>query len=431
MNKKFFYRLLFSLFFALVVILSFYTLHWLIPDKILMHNELVTLIFIGFSVLILFPARERILRHLLKEDYSSLSNQSLGVLGFTRKYLSLRSLIHTDFPVFVERLEISGSSLALLEAKRKFYQIYHYRRKKIIAQASLDRKSCDVLCHLLVKHSRGLYIDQKGISKEIEGQMRKLKARVIYPLLYRKVVLGFFVFHDIPRGRQAQELVEVFRHRSTLIAQNYILSQRVIDNRIYDQEFALANRVRKALDNTSVPQIPNYKVQLPKTDIPLMFEFFMLDKKHWVFAIMLCESFTGSTGILLYTLIGRLYSLLHLQKKTSLKNLFYSMKENLDLAGRDSSIKLLLISLNEKTGKVHFITEDKDFMAEEDENIKNLKKKQTKQKYTMSKEISRELELQKSLDFFYRDIPILNISFEKEEKESNIDAPLSLGSASP
>ena len=421
MDKKVFYRLLSSLIFGGLVVLTFYMLHWLIPEKILMHNELVTLIFIGVSVFILFPARERVLHYLLKEEsYSSLPGRSLRDPSFAKRYLSVESLIHNDFPNFTERLQISASSLAILEVGRKFYRIYHYRKKRLSSNEVLDRKSCDTLCRLLAKNPQGVYVEHKALSKETQEQMKKLNARVIHPLLYRKAVLGFFVFRDLPRGTQAQELVEIFRYKATLSVQNHILSQRVIDNRVYDQEFAVASRIQKALENTAEPQIQNYKVQLLDRDLPLMFEFFKLNKGRWLFALMICKSFTGPMGILVYSLIGRLYSLIHLQKRIGLQKLFHSIKNSTEWQGTGNSIKLLFLELDEKAKRLSLLTEEEDFAVEEHKNrFSNSPKKRVKRKYIKSKHSSLKLEAQTSLQLFYQDIPILKISAKSQVKATD------------
>ena len=421
MNKKIIYRILSPLIFSSIVILTFYVLHKLIPEKVLMHNELVTLIFIGISVLILFPARDRILNYLLKgENYSSLPNRSLSASGFAKRYLNIESLIHDDFPDFTNRLQLSASSLAILEGGRKFYRIYHYRKKKIIANDILDRKSCDTLCHLLAKNPQGVYADHKitpeAISEEIEAQIKNLNARVIHPLLYHKAVLGFLVFCDIPRGAQAKEFVEIFRYKATLSVQNHILSQRVIDNRVYDQEFAVASRIQKALENNTEPQIQNYKVQLLDSNLSLMSEFFMLNKSRWLFALMICKPFTGSAGILVYSLIGQLYSLIHLQKRVSLRKLFHSVKSSADRQSADNPIKLLFMELDEKTKKISFLTEEKNFRVEK---YKNLSKIRREQKHVISSHGIVKLEAQASIELSYQEIPILRISEKGEAKPKN------------
>lgn len=409
-----------------MVISTFYALHWLIPEKLPMHYELVSLILIAISVFILFPAREMLLAYLLKDDHSLLFHKGLGDLGSIKRYPSIGSLIHNDFPNFIGRLGLSVSSLAILEIGRKAYRIYHYRKKKLITNEILKRKEYDKLCRMLAKNPRGVSIENKFLSKETQAQMKKLNARLIYPLLYHKSVLGFFIFRGIPlpRGDWAKEFIEIFRRKATLSAQNHILSQRVIDNRIYDQEFAIASRIQRGLKNTQGPKIENYKIELLDADTPLMFEFFMLAKRRWLFALMICRPFTGSTGILVYSLIGQLYSLIHLPKRMDLQKLFHSIKSSADKQSAGASIKILFLDLDEKSRKMNFLTEERDFRIEKHQNGPGMK---VKRKNIVRKYESTSLEVEASLELSYQEVPILKISNKSEGKTKSKARIINLG----
>ena len=355
-NKPRLYRYLLSLVFGVIIVFHFYLIRWAVPKNIPIYDEIVISIFIVFSILVLFPIRSKVLAYLLqKDDYTLLVGGDFSDLDFAERSLDMRSLLREDFPDFIDWLQLSSGSIAVMDVKRKSYHVYLYRKRKLVSEQNINRKAYDKLCSFLAKSSQSISINHTSLPKEVETQMKSLNAHTIHPLLYRSIVLGFLILHEPPRTPYTERTLEIFKHKAVLSVQNYILSHRVIDSRIYDREFQTAERVQKALENTAEPELSAFNIErLHGGTPPLIFEFFRLGQKKMLFMIIICETFSGSIGLFVYSILGRLYSFIHLRKRITLESLLKHIDKSQDWPRNLPSIKILFLELNEKTKRLSF-----------------------------------------------------------------------------
>ncbi len=426
-TKRWLYRYGLSFIFSVIVVLAFYLIDWLIPSDTSMRNEIVTVIFIVISVLLLFPIRKKFLYYFLRKDiYSSLSGFDFTNLDFSELPFNIEALVRTNFPELMSWLGISSASLSILEPNRMSYRVYLYHKKKLIDEATHDRKTYDKLCRYLGEKADNIFLEDENLPDDIHKQMESLHVTAIYPLLYRSFAIGFFTFRETPSlsSIHAKQVIAIFSNRAVLSVQNYILSNRVIDTRIYDNELKLASRIRKALERPMGPQIPSYEIKRLPTERPFVFEFFKIGPRRWVFVALFCNRFSDSSGILIYSILGRLYSSVHLLTHITLARLASNMKNSLNWQYIEYSIHTLFMELNEDNKQLKLFTNTKGF------SVQNQATEQTKNNSLTPKKINvtngrythtqiKDKRLNCFSEVLFQDIPFLQISTTLEKKAAN------------
>ncbi len=426
-NKARFYRYFLSLVFGLIIVFHFYLIRWIVPKNITIYNEIVITIFILISILILFPIRSKLLSKFLeRNNYLSLFGIDINQIDLAVHSLDMETFLHEDFPSFIDWLSFSSASIAIIGVERKTYRIYHYHKRKLVKESIIHRKSYEKLCSFLSNSPKSISINDKLLPKDVKEQMKNLDANTVHPLLYRSSVLGFFMTKETHRPLYTEKALEFFKHKSALIVQNYILSNRVIDSRIYDREFQMAQKVQRDLENTTEPELYDFTIKriIEEGDLPpLIFEFIKLDQKKILFMALICEVFNGATGILVYSVLGQLYSFIHLRKNISLASLLKHMQENEDWHRASSSMKSLFFEVDEKTKHINFST------SEEFEIVYGTEKSNMKRKKLGQDDTSLQLTSDTSVKFIFRSIPFLQLSpknnnSSRREKKNHKTSPI-------
>ena len=363
-NRSHFYRLLFSFLYGLIIIITFYTIQWIVPENFLIYHEIVTMVFIIISVLILFPARQKIQSILLRSyKYFPIigSHIDLRNMNFLSISFTVESLINQIFPDFLIWLRVSRGSLIIMDTGRKMYHLYMYEKGKLIQTRSLHRKEFEQLSRYLVKKRKQVVLTDEKLPPFVLEQMKKLEAYWIHPILYRNTLTGFLTFCEPLRSLNAENTIEIFGYKVALCIQNYILSSRVIDSSVYDLEFKLAERIQNALGNSTVPTMSHYTIQRNTIGLPMLLEPFQLEKKRLIFAILVCDHFSAAEGILLYGVLGHLYSQINLIPNISLLRLSESLKKNQDWQRTEHQIHILFFELYEDRNKINLLSESINF----------------------------------------------------------------------
>ena len=191
------------------------------------------------------------------------------------------------------------------------------------------------------------------------AQIASLQAHIIYPLLYRNSVMGFFVFYNETEKMSENRLFQTFRHKVALSVQNYILSERILDNRVYDFEFKSAQRIQKALNSNLLPQAETghyawKPVGSTNDRETMLLEDHAISPTHHCFAAISCKNFNPANAMLVYNMVGQLHSLFHLysQRKTSsqmMKNMFKEIEKTQGSSLSKLSVAVLLFEINQRT----------------------------------------------------------------------------------
>ena len=414
-NKVNIFRFLLSLVFGSVLVCTFFLIQWLVPMDLLLYNEIVIFLYIIISILILFPARRRLLIFILgREDYNWLINGDFTNVHLGKYPLTIDYLLQKDFPAFMAWAGVRSGALILIHSKQKDYTIYEFNKRKLLSQNSLDYEKYESLFRYLFQNKRELSLKEESLPNTIKKLLKSLQACVIHPLVYKKSVLGLIIFHDELRTNYKKRVAEIFKYRASLIIQNTILSQRVIDARIYEQEFKIANRVQKALRSSTDIDVPGYDIHFFDNQASVLFEPFRLSGKRWLFCIFVCETFNGASGILVYNVLGRMYSRIRLREYINLKSLNIYLKSDLSWQNREHPIYVLFLELNTVTQNVSFYTEHKSFEA----RIKE--EKQVLDKFAIINQAkSKVLDDRETMEISYQDILLLSIYSQKKTKAKN------------
>ncbi|MCB1323191.1 MAG: hypothetical protein KDK34_23235, partial [Leptospiraceae bacterium] len=318
-----FRRIVYSLVFGIFIVAIYYFIRLLIPQELFLYNEIVTIVFIVISVLILFPARERILNRLLpRYEYTAFFGFDYHHLEFMARQFSVETLIHEIFPEFMEWLDVRQARLAILEPHRRFYEIYIYRNGRI-SGTQIQIEKTNALIRFLTYHGRAIELFDESLPDPIRRLLEEQHANSIHPFFYRQWMPGFLVLSEPPRHEFAERALEFFANKAAVSIQNHILTYRMIDSNLYDRELVAAQRVRKTLHQTPIPRLDGFELKrLIEPDAhPAILEFFRVPDGRWFLVTLSTPRFTGAAGIILYSILGNLYSIIHRESNITMHRL--------------------------------------------------------------------------------------------------------------
>lgn len=352
---------LFSLAFGLFVVAVFYVIRWIIPQNLVSYNQTVTILFIIIAVLILFPARARILaRFLRRNEYTRYFGQDYHHLDFIARQFSVETLVGEVFPELMEWLGVRHGRLAVLEPSRRSYRFHVYRNGRLLkSRHSYERRAGDPFIRSLRHRRTGLDVAAPDLSPEVRTELERLGAARAHPFVFRGRLLGFLILHEPPRTRHAARALDFFSDKAAVSIQNYILTYRMIDSRLYDAELHAAARVQSILHNAPSPRIPG--IALRRTEqrqFTSILEFFHAGEERWFVAGLSSERLTSAAGIVLYGVFGRLYSFIQREDpaQITMQRLLAALKRG--LADRaDYSVDVLLMELQPASGRLVVLLE--------------------------------------------------------------------------
>ncbi len=351
----------FSLLFGVGIVGIYYLIAWLIPRDYLMHSQLVTILFIVTAVVVLFPARQQALQYLLGNREST---AFLGVethhLDVIARQFSVSTLVEEIFPDLMDWLGVRSARLAVLNPNRRLYDSYAYRR----GQAHPVRAGRDDWIAEAARTLRGfrrtLHIHEAGLSPAGRELFRQSGAVLIQPLIYRRRLSGFLLLNETPRQRTAERALEFFANKAAVSIQNNILTNRVIDSRIYDRELSAARRIQSSLHNAPLPEIPG--LTLHRHDHPASILEFIHGREPGVFYLVgLClDRLTSPGGIALSTMLGYLYSFTARERNFTLQRILGQLRKYRSQLSGTHSVAIFAAEIRSKQASVILQPEDPD-----------------------------------------------------------------------
>ncbi|MCB1307272.1 MAG: hypothetical protein KDK30_03785 [Leptospiraceae bacterium] len=353
-----FRRIVYSLVFGIFIVAIYYFIRLLIPQELFLYNEIVTIVFIVISVLILFPARERILNRLLpRYEYTAFFGFDYHHLEFMARQFSVETLIHEIFPEFMEWLDVRQARLAILEPHRRFYEIYIYRNGRI-SGTQIQIEKTNALIRFLTYHGRAIELFDESLPDPIRRLLEEQHANSIHPFFYRQWMPGFLVLSEPPRHEFAERALEFFANKAAVSIQNHILTYRMIDSNLYDRELVAAQRVRKTLHQTPIPRLDGFELKrLIEPDAhPAILEFFRVPDGRWFLVTLSTPRFTGAAGIILYSILGNLYSIIHRESNITMHRLMSELRQE-ELPDSEYRIDILIAELRENEAEVIVLVE--------------------------------------------------------------------------
>ena len=300
---------LLSMVFGLLVIGIYYLLRLVIPSGISFHEELTTIAFIIISVLLLFPAREWILsRFLSRYDYLAFFGHDLHHLELLARHFSVEDLKGKIFCEFCDWLGVPHATLAILDPGRNFYRYYTYRLGKGI-QEDRNFPNMEALIKYMKLHRRRVEILDEKLTPEVRERMESLGIYLVDPFIFRKGLPGFLILYSPPRHTFADRALHYFADKSAVAIQNYLLSSRIIDSQLYDDELESARRIQRLLHETRIPRIECFEIE-HRGSSRAVIEFFKKSQDSYYFVALASTRLQSASGIILYGLLGSLHAIL-------------------------------------------------------------------------------------------------------------------------
>ncbi len=322
-------RYLFSAAFGGLVIGLFYALRALAGGS--SDARYTTIAFIVISVLLLFPAREWFARYLLsRSDYAALLGHDFHHLDFLSGHFGREALIYEITPELLEWLGCRSAVLALAEPSRRSFQTFRVRGGVLrvwndIPHEQLVRSEAEIARRRTVIHDDELYL-----SPDVLALMRAFGARVVVPFVYRHRLLGMLLLQQSPAHRYAGVALDTYAGKAAVALHNYLLSARLVEPKAEQLERETARKIQSLLQLTHIPPLPGYTVRrLDRQETPCVVEFFPGADAETVYLVVLSSPRTGgSSALVLFGMLGCLYSYLHLKRRLSLHQLIAHIKRD-------------------------------------------------------------------------------------------------------
>ncbi|MDH5655898.1 MAG: hypothetical protein OEZ34_08320, partial [Spirochaetia bacterium] len=322
----------------------YYLIRWVIPGDIEYYNQIATFVFIVISVLVLFPARERILRKVLKDsEYSFFFGKDSHHLDLVARHFTMETLIDEIFPEIMDWLDVRHGRFAVIESDKKHYYFYSYKNGTVYKKESAYYSILEDCLEYLSRNPDLIFREESIIPEEIRELMDKFRAEVLQPIVYRKTLVGFLILGENPKHSYSQRALEVFADKAALSIHASILSGRVADLVKYDQEFQTAARIRKFLQGTSSAQIPGYKLKnIRSPNVLSLTEVFSSGDHKWYIVIVFSSRVVGAAGLILAGLLGHIYSLIHRDEPITLPKLINQIRKDAGLNRSEFKMDLFI-----------------------------------------------------------------------------------------
>lgn len=351
-----------SLLFAMAVVGAYYLLRWLIPTELTFYDQVVTVLFIIVSTLILFPARERALEWTLaRNEFALFFGRDFHHLDFMAQQKSMEEMVHESFPAFMDWLGVRFARLAVLEPNRRAFRFHVFRNGKLLKSRHIMSRSTDDLIRTL--KSRGsIDINEPDLSESLRRRLSELGAASIHAFPFRRRLLGFLILHEPARNRFAPRALQFFCAKVGVSIQNHIYSYRIIDSGLYDQEYSAAQKVQSHLHNPPLPEIPGIELRRPQQkEFDTILEFFQAAEERWYTVAMASDQITMSSALALYSLVGRLYSVLRREERPSMHRVLAHLKRGLEDDAGEVNVAVFAAEIDPRSRSLTALIESADF----------------------------------------------------------------------
>ena len=351
---------------AIVISALYFLLHAIFPPvestlETVQRENLITLLFIVLSVLILFPARASLLRHLFRrQDWETLVDEDIHHLDFLARQFSVDSLLHQIIPDLLFWLRVTSARIAILSEDRKSYRFHIYKNGRIIKGNAIYYQKTEDLKREFKGFRKIARIDDEEVPESLKEIMQQNRVAWIVPFIFRTRLLGFLFLMDPPRNKFADRALQLFAGKAAVSIQNHILSSKIIDAGEFEKELQSAEKVHSLMKNSRVPTFPGFQL-LPHEDDSgsSVQEFFTMGET--LFLVIFATSRGGGvSGLLLSGLLGHLYSLVHLESDLSIHRILGHMRKENYLLRTEPGVEMMIAQFH-AGGSVTVFVEGKQF----------------------------------------------------------------------
>ncbi len=366
-----------SLFFGSAVVAVFYALEKAVPAESEYYSQTVTLLFILISVLILFPARDRALRLLLRRsDYDRIFGSEQHHLDFMAQHFTIPVMTEDVFPALMSWLRVRSGRIAVMDNSAKNVIFYIVKQNRMTVRNSGLYEYHDIL-HSFLKQHRGIIRNHDNeLPEPVRLFMARFNAVIMVPFIYRKTPVGFMILHQPPDHQYAERALDMFARKAAVTIHNAHLSEKMADLALYDREMRSAVKVQKFLHKSPVPDLKNLRFRTAVTGYELTStEFFRTEHNRHIMVITAFPRISGIGGLVLAGIIGRLYSFIHSSdtnrglSTVSEQDLVYFLKNDEDPVYTGHRAEFLIWSFEERGKEIRMITEGNFFLNAGDRQL--------------------------------------------------------------
>lgn len=352
---------------AATITALFFLLRAIIPDatdsplEAARRENLITVLFIVLSVIILFPAREYLLRHLFqRQDWETLIDEDIHHLDFLARQFSVDSLLHQIIPDLLFWLRVGSARIAILSEDRRSYRFHIYKNGRIIKGNAIYYQKTEELKREFKAYRRIARIDDEDLPEGLKEVMQQNRVAWIVPFIFRTRLLGFLFLMEPPRNKFADRALQLFAGKAAVSIQNHILSSKIIDAGEFERELQSAEKVHSLMKNSRVPHFPGFQLQ-PRQDASgsSVQEFFTVDEGLFLVIFATLRG-GGVSGLLLSGLLGHLYSLIHLERELSIHRILGHMRKDNSLLRMEPGVEMLIAQFH-PSGSMTVFVEGKQF----------------------------------------------------------------------
>ena len=369
---------LFSLFFGLCVVGIYYLINWLVPDDYLMHNQLVTILFIIVAVLVLFPARERGLLYVLRRnEYTKFFGRDFHHLDVVARQFSVDTLVNEVFPEFMEWLGVRHGRIAILHPDRRHFDFYIFRNRQVHRGRHIHAPLSDTIVRGLKQTRQTVQVQELPVDSALRSQLEDYGAATVRPFHYRRRLLGFLILNETSRNRHAARALDFFADKAAVSIQNHILTNRIMDSRLYDAELSSAEKIQSTLNDAPVPRIPGFRLTRHNLHASIL-EFFPARRgDHWFVVGLTLDRLTGSGSMILYTMLGSLYSYITRETHFTMHRVLGHLRKHRDRLQTPYPPGIFVAELLPSEHKLICVSDDTDYRirkqsGDPDQNAQNL-----------------------------------------------------------
>jgi hypothetical protein len=191
--------------------------------------------------------------------------------------------------------------------------------------------------------------------------MESVGAVLIHPFSYRNRLLGFLILNEAPRNRHAARALDFFGDKAAVSIQNYILSNRIIDSRLYDQELRSAQKIQSTLHDAPIPEIPGFRLRR-RDHQSCILEFIPAGRDgRWFLVGLTLDRITSAGGIILYGLLGHLYSFITREKNVTMHRLHSYLRKHREQTQADYPVDIVIAELVPKKRAIVLMSDGSNY----------------------------------------------------------------------
>ncbi len=353
---------LFSSFFGMCVVAIYYLINWLVPSDYLLRNQLVTITFIIVAVLVLFPARERWLQRVMqRNEYTAFFGRDFHHLDVVARQFTVAALIHEVFPEFLEWLGVRHGRLAILNSDRTHYDYYVYRNRQIHRGRPASEHSHDSIALGIKSYRRSIHFNEFGLTPALREQLGDIGAVMVQPFQYRGRLLGFLVLNEAPRNRHADRALDFFANKAAVSIQNHILTNRILDSRLYDQELIAAQKIKSTLHDSPLPAIPGFSLVRFDHNSSILEFFPARGAARWFMVGLSLDRPTSPGGIILYSMLGYLYSFFTRETQFTMHRILGQLRKHRDQLQSAYPLSIFVAELSSRDHSLICMTDGRSY----------------------------------------------------------------------